>query len=154
MKHIQYFTQGEYRIRILNIENGFVVFQKYDGKGKLIGGVEWFSFPDFLSDIQEGKYVATSMSYDDKDPVELGSTMKGSLMKRIFQMQNFMSMKMGIQTIGKGIKEWLDQGTRLDGAKFALKLSKFIPIDSVRAEVYSAITQGSKEILEKILKVL
>jgi len=105
VKHIQYFTQGEYRIRILNIENGFVVFQKYDGKGKPIGGVEWFSFPDFLSDIQEGKYVATSMSYDDKDPVELGSTMKGSLMKRIFQMQNFMSMKMGIQTIGKGMEQ-------------------------------------------------
>ncbi len=68
-------------------------------------------------------------------------------------MQNFSSIWKGFEMITHSIEHTLEKGSKLDAAKFALSTSKFLHLpDSIEAQLYADIVDGSKEIVEKYQK--
>jgi hypothetical protein len=67
-------------------------------------------------------------------------------------MQTIGSMWKGLEMVWHSIEHTLEKGTKLDAARFAMKVGKFIPIDSVNAQIYADIVDNSKEIVEKYKK--
>ena len=78
------------------------------------------------------------------------SHMEGSFFSRLGKMQSIGSMWKGLEMVWHSIEHTLEKWSKLDAAKFAMKVGKFLPGDSIEAQLYADIVDGSKEIVEKI----
>ncbi len=167
-------------IRMEYLKDGIVRFWEYDAdaelskvkeyakKNGLDKKVKWLytwrsmSYPAFLKYLEKDKYTASA-----KDNIIVDHAahdlhgdghghhphVHGSIMSRIFQMQNLGSIWKGFEMVFHGIEHTLEKWAKLDAAKFALKTAKFLHLsDTVAAQIYSDVVDGSKEILEKYEK--
>lgn len=73
----------------------------------------------------------------------------GSLLSRIWKMQTLSSMWKWLELVWHSFEHTLEKWAKLDAARFAMKISKFIPNDSLEAQIYADIVDGSKETVEK-----
>lgn len=169
-----------WHIRMKYMKDGVVRFWEYDsdteiskvkeyakknGLDKKVKGLyTWrsMSYPAFLKYLEKDKYKASTKDKIIVEPAahdlhgdEHGHHphVHGSLMSRIFQMQNPASIWKGFEMIMHGIEHTLEKWAKLDAAKFALKTAKFLHLpDSVEAQIYADVVSGSKEIVEKYEK--
>lgn len=166
-------------IRMGEIKDGMVSFWAYDvdadmaavkeyaKKNGLDKKVQWLYTWQSMSYAAFLKYLADEkLTASPKDLIVPDAThdlhgdwhghhphIHGSLMSRIFQMQNPASIWKGFEMIFHGIEHTLEKWAKLDAAKFALRTSSFLWLpDSVKAQVYADVVDGSKEIVEKYEK--
>jgi hypothetical protein len=81
------------------------------------------------------------------------SHMKWSFWSRVWKMQNFSSIWKGFEMITHSIEHTLEKWSKLDAARIALSTTKMLHLpDTIEAQLYADIVDGSKEIVEKYQK--
>lgn len=162
-------SDGEH-IRLGEMQNGQVFFAEFEWGEKWKDNAairkwedtpkyKWkvMSYAAFLSYLKTNKLKASERDilypqaehYHDHSHPHL----HGSLLKRVLKWQNPASLWKGLGMVWHGIEHTLEKWAKLDAARFALKVSKFIPWGGdIDAQVYADVVDGSKEIVEKIEK--
>jgi hypothetical protein len=169
---------GEH-IRIESFDNWIVKFGEFNewekeklkkhaeknGYDKVVKSYyDWtaMSYPAFLKYLAKNKLKATT-----KDVIVPGSDhhwheehhhpphahTEWSFFKRLMMMQNPASIWKGFEMIYHSIEHTLEKWAKLDAARFAMGTASFLGLpDSVSAQIYADIVDGSKEIIEKYEK--
>lgn len=155
------FENANSHIMVNHVQDGIVHYQGYKWKGKDVktwkekdlgyDNVKTLSYWQFLNLLKKDKLNAKIQDSHESDPLHNKKVSTwGSILKMIFQMQSYASMKLGIQTIFKWVKELLENNSKLDGSRFALSLARKLHLpDIVQAKIFADIVRGSKEIIDK-----
>lgn len=163
-------------IRMQYIEDGVVAFWEFDDRGNSMESIKkhtekhgldkkakslynWkrMSYPAFLRYLEKEKLKATTKDIIVADAEHnlhghdhAHAHMESSFIKRVMQWQNPATIWKGFEMIFHSIEHTLEKGAKLDAAKFALRTSRFLWLpDSINAQVYADVVNGSKEIIEK-----
>ncbi len=165
-------------IRMEYIKWGIVRFGEFDENGNTIEEIKAYakkhwadkklkklykwrtmSYPAFLRYLQEQELEATTKdlivpeaSHDLHGDHHEHAHMTGSFFGRMMKWQNPASIWKWLEMVYHGIEHTLEKWAKLDAARFAMGTAKFLKLDetSVGAQIYADITNGSKEIVQKI----
>ncbi len=172
-EHIRVFRDNSGgHIRVDGIADGKVLFWEYVYQGEEhevsnFAEKKWtksafqkfyksrvLTYGAFLEYLKKNKLRASSNDIIDThahtDHAHDHSHMEGSLLSRLGKMQNPASIWKGLEMVWHSLEHTLEKWAKLDAARFAMKIGKFIPWDAVEAQLYADIVDGSKEIVEKI----
>lgn len=155
------FQNANTHIMVNHVKDGIVHYQGY--KGKTTNKKTWkeedlgydpvktLSYWQFLKFLTKEKLKAKVEEHHDTDILHNKKVnTKGSFIKKFLQMQSYASMKLGIKTIFKWVKELLENNSKLDGSRFALSLARKLNLpEVVTARIFADIVRGSKEIIDK-----
>ncbi len=157
-------------IRINGIENGVVSFGEYtqsvdEHKATEYAHEKWtksaykkfykekvLTYGAFLSYISSQKMSASSSDViDDHTHHEHDHDhphIHGNILSKFGKWHTIWSMWKGFEMVWHSLEHTLEKWSKLDAARFAMKFWKFFG-DSVEAQLYADIVDGSKEIVEK-----
>lgn len=171
-EHIRVFSDGDRaHIRVDAIADGKVLFweyvyewEDYDVSG--FAEKKWtkaafqkfyqpqiLTYWAFLEYLKKWKLKASTNDIIDVHAhdkhIHDHSHMEWSFLSRLGKMQNPASLWKGLEMIWHSLEHTLEKWAKLDAARFAMKFWKYL-WDSVEAQLYADIVDGSKEIVEKI----
>jgi hypothetical protein len=162
-----------WHIRIMSISDGKVMFWEYDHdeeehkasefalkNGTKASAKKYYkknilTYWAFLAYLWENS-LKNASSHDPIDDHKHDhhdhdhSHMEWSLLSRLGKMQSIGSMWKGLEMVWHSIEHSLEKWSKLDAARFAMKFGKILPGDSIEAQLFADIVDGSKDIVEKL----